>query len=752
MHKTIKASAVAIALLATATAARAADERPWLNVSLGADERAKAALAAMTLDEKLRLIFGFTSPSAQDLAKIPDDIVSPELKAYVVAHEIKGAAGFVPGIPRLGIPDQTQTDASMGVRDAEIPSTVLPSSLATASSFDPAVSEAGGAMIGAEAKAAGFNTFLAGGVNLAREPRNGRNFEYTGEDPLLAGTMAGGLIRGIQSAHMISTVKHFAVNDQESQRTTVDVTIAPEAMRVSDLLAFEFAYERGRPTSVMCSYNLVNGRWACENDYLLNEVLKQDWGFKGFVMSDWGAVHSTADAANNGLDQFTGFPCCNTDRAEFAPKNFKPAMAAGLIPAARLDDMVARQLWALFSTGAVDNPPKPARIDYAAHAAIAQKAAEESLVLLKNDGNLLPLKKVRSVAVIGGHADVAVLSGGGSSAVTPVGGNPLPHEEPQKWPGPVMYLPSSPVAALKAELRQAKVAFDSGQDIAAAVALARQSDVAIVFVTKWNGEGFDARLELDGNQDALVDAVAAANPRTIVVVESGGAILMPWASRVPAILEAFYPGIRGGNAIARILTGKVNPSGHLAISFPASNDQLAHATIPGFGKPDGIPVHITYDEGGAIGYKYYDVKAMRPLFAFGHGLSYTSFVLSTPTAQADGNALKISVSLRNTGKIAGKAVAQAYVAPADWQAAGWEAPKRLGAFAKAELKPGEQRSVQLTVDPRLLATWEAASNAWTIRAGTYHVMLGQASDELPVSVDVSLPEAHWSAAAVSSPK
>jgi beta-glucosidase len=408
--------------------------------------------------------------------------------------------------------------------------------------------------------------------------------------------------------------------------------------------------------------------------------------------------------------------------------------------------MVERQLWALFSTGAVDNPPKPAKIDYAAHAAIAQKAAEDSLVLLKNEGGLLPLKGVATLAVIGGHADVAVLSGGGSSAVTPVGGNPLPHEEPRTWPGPVMYLPSSPVAALKAELPHAKIAFDSGQDIAAAVALAKQSDVAIVFVTKWNGEGFDAKLELDGNQDALVEAVAAANPRTIVVVESGGAILMPWAGRVPVILEAFYPGIRGGNAIARILTGKVNPSGHLPISFPASNDQLAHATIPGFGKRDGIPVHVTYDEGAAIGYKYYDVKGTRPLFAFGHGLSYTSFALSAPAAQIDGNGLRLSVTLRNTGKLAGKGVVQAYVAPADWQAVGWEAPKRLGAFGKVDLKPGEARSVELTVDPRLLATWEAASNAWTIRAGTYHVLFGQASDELPTTVDITLPEASWSAA------
>ena len=283
----------------------------------------------MTQDEKLRLIFGFGELTTE-LNKAPEDLVSTELRAYVAAHAIKGAAGFVPGVPRLGIPDQTQTDASMGVRDKYLPRTALPSSLATAASFDTEVPYAGGAMIGGEARASGFNEFLAGGVNLAREPRNGRNFEYTGEDPLLAGTMAGALIRGIQSTHMVSTVKHFAVNSEERVRTTLDVTISATAMRQSELLAFEFAYEQGRPASVMCSYNLVNGAWACENDYLLNKVLRQDWGFKGFVMSDWGAVHSTAYAANSGLDQFTGY---NGPRmqAYFAPKPFKAAIAAAQI-------------------------------------------------------------------------------------------------------------------------------------------------------------------------------------------------------------------------------------------------------------------------------------------------------------------------------------------------------------------------------------------------------------------------------------
>jgi beta-glucosidase len=730
------ASAAALAALAVPAAAQ---QQPWLDSTQSPEVRARAALSAMTLDEKLRLIFGYSDQALTEVSKVPDETVPPDLKAYVMSHLVKGSAGFVPGVPRLGIPDQTQTDASMGVRNSLIPSTALPSSLATAASFDPEVPRAGGAMIGAEARATGHNTMLSGGINLAREPRNGRNFEYAGEDPLLAGIMVGALIDGIQSNHIISTIKHFAVNDQESLRTSIDVTIAPEAMRESDLLAFEIAMEQGKPGSVMCSYNLVNGRWACENDYLLNKVLKHDWGFKGFVMSDWGAVHSTG-AANDGLDQYTGF-CCATDSAWFAPNVIKAALASGEISQARLDDMVGRILWALFAKGPVDHPVALAPIDYAANARIAQRAAEESLVLLKNDGGLLPLRKAKSIAVIGGNADRGVLAGGGSSDVTPVGGAVMIDEH--------TYLPSPPLAALKAELPKTRIDFDAGTDPASAAALAGKSDVAIVFVTQHDNEGYDGSLELAGKQDALVAAVAAANPKTIVVVESGGAVFMPWAGQVPAILEAFYPGISGGPAIARTLTGKVNPSGHLPISFPASLAQLAHPTLVGQGLPNETPAKLIYDEGAAVGYKWYDAKGLTPLFPFGYGLSYTSFTLSGLTAQPDGRAIKVAFSIRNTGKRAGKGVAQVYVAPADWQKAGWDAPRRLGAFAKADLKPGKSATLELTVDPRLLATYEAAGNQWHIRAGNYRVVLGQSSDDQMQSVTVTMPDSVWSAAAAA---
>jgi beta-glucosidase len=379
-----------------------------------------------------------------------------------------------------------------------------------------------------------------------------------------------------------------------------------------------------------------------------------------------------------------------------------------------------------------------APIDYAAHAAVSQKAAEDSLVLLKNDGGLLPLRGVKSIAVIGGNADKGVLAGGGSSDVTPVGGAVMIKDR--------TYLPSPPLAELKRELPRARIGYDAGSDSASAAALAATSDVAIVFVTQYDSEGSDGRLELEGNQDALVAAVAKANPRTIVVVESGGAVFMPWAPQVPAILEAFYPGIRGGAAIARILTGKVNPSGRLPISFPASPDQLAHPVIPGLGLPNETPARITYDEGAAIGYKYYDAKGYRPLFSFGHGLGYTRFALSGLTARADGNMVRVGFSIRNAGKRAGKGVAQVYVAPADWDKAGWEAPKRLGAFAKADLKPGQSKHIELSVDPRLLATYEAAGNNWRIRGGTYRLVLSEAADAPVQSADVTMPDSVWSAA------
>jgi beta-glucosidase len=690
------------------------------------EERAAAAVSKMTLDEKLTLVFGYFATDWQ--GKHP-----PAGVRY-------GSAGYVPGIPRLGITPQWETDAGIGVAtqggaEHKRERTALPSGIATAATWNPDIAFKGGQMIGAEARASGFNVMLAGGVDLARDPRNGRNFEYGGEDPLLAGTIVGSEIAGIQSNHIISTAKHYAMNDLETGRKGHDAIIDPAAARMSDLLAFQFAIERGNPGSVMCSYNKVNGDYACENAWLLNDVLKRDFGFRGYVMSDWGAVESTEKSALNGLDQQSGWPF---DKAPYFGEPLKAAVLAGRVPQARLDDMARRVLWALYSTGAADNPVTEGEpTGYAAHEAVSQADEEQAIVLLKNDGNLLPLgPNIRRIVVIGGHADKGVLAGSGSSLVYPRGGNAVSGLQPTAWPGPVMYYPSSPLDSIHALAPNASITFVDGSDPAAAAAAARSADIAVVFATQWAGEAFDVPMALDGNQDALIEAVAAANPRTAVVLETNAGVAMPWAARVPAIVEAWYPGRAGGKAIANVLTGRVNPSGHLPVTFYASDSQLPRPVRPG-GSTETEQFTINYTEGAAVGYKWVDRNNLQPLFPFGHGLSYTSFGYGPISAAASpGGKLRVHFTLRNTGHRSGMAVGQVYASPT---AGAWEAPRRLVGFAKVDLAPGQTRAVNVEVDPRLLATFDSTSHSWRVAPGSYTLRLGASSRDLRGSTTVNVP-------------
>ncbi|HZX28394.1 MAG TPA: glycoside hydrolase family 3 C-terminal domain-containing protein [Telluria sp.] len=716
-------------------AAVAAEPAPaWMNPALPAAQRASLVLKEMSLDEKLKLVFGYLGADAD------------WKKSKAPAEARKQSAGFVHGVPRLGIPNLWETDAGLGVASQAGPdvrqATALPSGLNTAASWDPQVAYAGGAMIGAEARAFGFNVMLAGGVNLMREPRNGRNFEYGGEDPLLAGTIAGASIKGVQSNHIVSTLKHFALNDQETNRTSLNVKITDQAARMSDLLALQFAKEIGNPGAVMCSYNRVNGAYACESSYLLKEVLKQDWGFQGWVMSDWGATHSTIPAANAGLDQQSGIPF---DVSDYFGPPLKEAVLNGWVPQARLDDMAGRVLRAMFEHGVVDHPVAfaPATIDSAAHAAVSQQAAQEGMVLLKNEGSLLPLNHaVRRIAVIGGHADKGVLAGGGSSLVYPAGGNAVPGLEPKTWPGPVMYYPSAPMAAIAKRMPQAQVSFADGSDPAAAARLARDSDVVLVFATQWTGEGIDAAgLALPGEQNALIAAVAAANPKTVVVLETGGPVTMPWLPQVPAVLESWFPGTNGGEAIAAILCGDVNPSGRLPATFPVSEAQLPRPALDGFPEVADKRFDVNYHEGAAVGYKWFDLKGLKPLFPFGHGLSYTEFSLSGLRAGVKNGVVQASFTVTNTGRVAGKEVAQIYVAPLG---ARWEAPKRLAGFKKVALQPGASAKDSVSIDPRLLAMYDSASKTWKIAKGDYRVSLAaNAMDAKAQSVVIHLDAAAY---------
>ncbi|MFC3096849.1 beta-glucosidase [Alteraurantiacibacter palmitatis] len=689
------------------------------------DERAGIMLAQMTQDEKLTLLMGFFG---EDFAPANYARV-PEARA--------GSAGYVPGIPRLGIPPQWQADAGIGVATQggaanKRARTALPSGLATAASWDVDAAFAAGAMIGSEARADGFNVLLAGSVNLIREPRGGRNFEYAGEDPLLAGVMVGRQIAGIQSNNIISTSKHFAVNAQETDRGAGNSVVDEAALRMADLLAFQIAHEVGQPGSVMCAYNRVNGPYSCEHPFLLTQVLRNEWGWPGYVLSDWGAVHSTAPSILAGLDQESGFGL-QTD-AWLRADRVQAALEAGEIRQAHIDTAVRRILRTMFAHGLVDHPVAEGQaIDFAANRAVSQAAAEGGIVLLKNERGLLPLAATaRRIVVIGGHADRGVLSGGGSSQVYPGdgpdGGNAVPGLEPRTWPGPVVYYPSSPLEELRALLPQADITFHDGRDHEGAAAAANAADLAIVFATQWASESIDVPLHVE--DDTLVESVAMNQRNTVVVLQTGGPVLMPWEARVPAIVQTWYPGRNGGAAIARVLTGAVNPSGHLPVTFPRSLAQL-----PQPGEPQ--PGDVVYAEGAAVGYKWFDAQGHDPLFPFGHGLSYTSFAMRDLAVEPRGEGLVARFTLTNTGPRAGADVAQIYVSGPNW-----EAPQRLGGFAKATLEPGETRALEVAVDPRLLAVWDAANPGWSRAAGRYTVSLGENARVMADSVEITLPASH----------
>ncbi len=704
-------------------------------------QRAAAIVARMSLDEKIALVHGLFPPMA----------------AGKTSNELIPSAGHIDGIPRLGVPLVRESDASLGVanqveqRKGDV-ATALPSSLATASSFSPEIARAGGAMIGSEARAKRFNVLLAGGVNLTRDPWNGRNFEYMGEDPLLAGLLGGAHIAGVQSNKIVSTVKHFALNSQETGRMILDARIDEASLRMSDLLAFQIAIEQGNPGSVMCAYNKVNGDWACENDFLLNKVLKQDWGYRGWVQSDWGAVHSTVKAANAGLDQQSGQ---ELDRAIYFGAPLKAAVEKGDVPLKRLDDMVVRYLTGLIETGTYDAPmPSVAQTPpYARNAGVAQRAAEAGIVLLKNDHDVLPIARTaKKIVVIGGAADLGVLSGGGSSQVRSVGGAPI---EIPLSDGPaasfvrVTYHASSPLAALKKALPNAEITFLDGRNHNANMAAAKAADLAIVFATQWTTEAEDVpNIKLPNNQDALIANVAAVQPNTVAVLETGGPVLMPWIDKVPAVIEAWYSGQRGGEAIAAILTGAVNPSGRLPITFPANAAQPPRAkpvgldlfdaaelaaaanSAAGGAQPESFPVN--YQEGADVGYRWYEKKGMKPLFPFGHGLSYTSFAYRNPVVTG-GDRLSVTVDVVNTGKRPGADVPQLYVARE-----GSRSPMRLAGFQRVELKPGETRRVTLVAEPRVMADYDTRLPGWRIAAGTYRVAIARDATDRSLTLTTKL--------------
>ena len=700
----------------TSNAATIAVQSP--PAAMDPDYRANLLVQQMTQAEKLQMVHGAGGPS-NDIPPLP-----------------RGAGGYIPGISRLGIPALYFVDGSLGLCDGSTPATALPFSIASAAGWDLALAYQFGSVIGAETRDYGLNVNLGGNINLTgREPRDGRTFETKGEDPILAGKIAAAHIRAVQDQHVVGGIKHYALNDQETGRTDANVQIDERGMRESDLLAFEIGIKDSNVQSVMCSYNLVYGTWACENQHLLSDILKGDWGFPGFVMSDWWAMHSTVASALAGLDQE------QPDNAYFL--NLEVAIQTGQVPQSRLDDMVHRILRAMYAAGLFDFPEALASVDTATDQAIAQQVEEQGAVLLKNAGGLLPLNptNLRTIAVIGSHADTAVLSGGGSAQVWPTGGPALTegYPNPPGW-SEVVWDPANPLLEIQVRAPQANLRFDPGTNPTSAAFQASGADVAIVFVSQWTSEGMDLpSLNFTDvihstpiNQDAVVAAVAAVNPHTIVVLENGGAQVMPWLGSVGAVLEAWFPGQRGADAIANLLFGVVTPSGKLPMTFPASVAALPNPVIAG--SPNAsTPFLVDYSAGFLVGYKWYDSQNLTPLFPFGFGLSYTTFSIANRNlvnnlASSNPN-FQVTFDLSNTGALGGAEVGQVYLG---LPASTGEPPKRLVGWQKVYLESGALQHVTVQVNQNdsshPMSYWDVSSNSWLVANGDYTVYLGNSHD------------------------
>ncbi len=696
--------------------------------------KAKATEAQMTDEERTALTLGWLA--------IPfGDIVPPE--------EARPGAGYVSGVPRLGVPALFETDASHGVSwvagSRGNGATALPSGIAQGATWNPEIVEAGGAMIGSEALAKGYNVMLAGGINLMRDPRNGRTFEYVSEDPLHAAQIGAAAVRGIQSNNIIATLKHFAINPQETGRHFMNVVIDEDALRESDLLAFEMAIEQSNAGSIMCAYNRINGPLSCGSRFLLTDVLRDDWGYKGFVMSDWGAVEAL-DFALAGLDQQSG---AALDEGLFFGEPLKEAAEQDAVYADRLGQMVRNILYAIYDHGLSADPPEIKAVDRQADEAVSLAAAQEAIVLLRNEKGVLPLSSsVGSIAVIGGYADAGTPVGGGSSRVHSDEG---PSVSVPMLPGIEPYVAhfinqeynrASPLAAIRAAAPDADITFRDGRYASEAAMAAADADVAIVFATQYMTEGYDVPdLSLPQGQDELIAAVAAANPNTIVVLETGGPVLMPWKDDVAGIVEAWYSGARGGEAISDVLFGDVNPSGHLPVTFPASVDQLPRPVLHGLdsvelsfigaGAP-GQTLDVDYNiEGSDVGYRWYARKKFEPLFPFGFGLSYTDFDLSGLEVRKQGAGIYASFVMKNTGASRGADVAQLYLVSVDG-----ETKQRLVGFVKQELGPDEEQGFSLQIDPRLLAEWK--NDNWQVLAGRYEFALGEDARNLSETMAIVL--------------
>ena len=624
-------------------------------------------------------------------------------------------------VERLGLPEMTVSDGPHGVRRVadvndwiagSLPATCFPTASCMASTWDVNLIRTIGQAIAEECIALKVDVVLGPGVNMKRTPLGGRNFEYYSEDPYLAGQMAASFIAGVQSKGVGTSLKHYAANNQESQRMTINAKVDERTLREIYLAAFETAVKKAKPWTVMCAYNKLNGTYGSENHRLLVDILKDEWGFEGLVVSDWGAVHDRVASMKGGLDLEMPGPRARRVKAVVE------AVRSGVLDESMLDESVRRILGIVFKAAETS---KGGSFDTAMHHALARRIAAEGMVLLKNNG-ILPLKDQQHIAVIGRAAKEAHFQGGGSSHINPTQvDNPLIELQKLAGDAELSYAEGYP----------AGTAFDQAL-IDAAVKNARSAEVALLYLAlpdSKESEGYDrADLDLTPQQVALIKAVTAVQPKTIVILNNGAPVAMSeWIDGTAAVLEAWMMGQAGGGAIADVLYGKVNPSGKLAETYP-----LRLADTPAFINFPGGNGEVRYGEGIFIGYRYYDAKEVPVQFPFGYGMSYTTFTYKNPNVSAasfkDVDGLTVSVDVTNTGKVTGKEVIQVYVH--DHKSGLVRPPKELKGFAKVELQPGETKTVTLALDFRAFAYFHPAYNQWITEDGEFDILIGPSSTDI----------------------
>ena len=702
-----------------------------------------------------RFLITLIATQAFGQVKDPTDQKIEDLLKQMTLEEkiamIHASSSFTSGgVKRLNIPELTTSDGPHGVRMEHgrdwVPDNVgndsvtyLPTGISLASTWNPELGYAFGKVLGSEAKARGKDVILGPGINVMRSPLNGRNFEYLSEDPFLISRMAVGTIKGIQDQEVAACVKHYLANNQEINRDKIDVLMSERALREIYLPGFKAAIMEGGAYTIMGAYNKFRGEFCTHNKYLVNDILKGEFGFKGIMMSDWGAVHDTKQALLNGTDLEMGTDLSmlpNPDYNKFFLADRALAMIkSGEISESVVDDKVRRILWVMFKTKMFDKRSSGA-VNTKEHQAIALKTAQEGIVLLKNQQNTLPLRKgIKSIAVIGANATREHAGGGGSSQVN------------AKYE-------ISPLEGIKEVFgSSAKINFEPGYNISKkggadkalikkAVEAAKKSEVVVLvggyirgYSNAWDDNAFDAEgqdkpsIQLPFGQNELFDAVIKANPNTIVVLYGGGPVEMAnWGSSAKAIIQAGYPGMEGGRALAQIISGEVNPSGKLTVTFPKKlQDSPDHA----LGEYPGNGTTITYKDDIFVGYRYYDTYNVTPLYPFGHGLSYTVFNYSDLKVSKEGNAVVAAFNLKNTGKMDGSEVVQVYVK--DEQASLKRPEKELKGFQKVFLKAGETKEVKITLNEDAFKFYDEAKKQWVLEPGKFQILVGASSKDLKLT-------------------